>query len=341
MRISWVTFGAHARAADGTLRSDVASVRYRVLIPSGAMPADRCTHRLFSITPASPAECDEAALDAHVIVFSKSFAPRNEILAQRAKERGVRVLFDVCDNHYDHPQHARHYKTMSALADQVVCSTAEMASVAANHSAAPPIVVEDPYEGRKGTARYAPASSLKLLWFGHPSNLDTLLAGLPDLVAYAQERALSLTVLTEPTTALIEVAAQINGHFGAQFRLAVQPWSLAEQWRALGDCDAVIIPTLPGAKKQVKSANRMIEALWAGKPVVAQPLPAYAPFGRWTPIAGDLAKGCRWLDAHGGEIPGLIAQAQDYIAAKHSPAAIASQWASAIGVGATDPLSKD
>ncbi|CAN7522653.1 hypothetical protein LJR219_003679 [Phenylobacterium sp. LjRoot219] len=288
------------------------------------------SHQLFSITQASPTDDDQRALDADAIVFSKSFLARNEALAERAKSRGLRVLFDVCDNHYDHPQYGPHYRAMSALADQVVCNTADMAAAAAGHAASAPVVIEDPFEGPKGAPRFAPSATLQLLWYGHPSNLDTLHASLSDLVAYAQERPLALTVLTQPTTALIELAEQINSHFGQHFQLAVQTWSLAAQWRALGDCDAVIIPTLQGATKQVKSANRMIEALWAGKPVVAQPLPSYAPFGRWTPVGGSLPDGCRWLDAYCGEIPGLVGEAQAYIAERYAPATIAAQWAEVI-----------
>jgi hypothetical protein len=330
MRVSWVTFGSHTKAADGTLGSDLASVRYRILIPARALEKDRVSSRLFSITQASPAQDDERALDADVIVFSKSFLPRNEALAARAKRQGLRVLLDLCDNHYEHPQYGQHYRAMSALADQVVCNTAEMAAVAGRHVSCAPIVIEDPFEGPRGAARFAPSEPLKLLWYGHPSNLDTLNASLADLAGYAQERTLELAVLTQPTAALVELAEQINGHFGGRFRLAVQPWSLAAQWRALADCDAVVIPTLPGATKQVKSANRMIEALWAGKPVVAQPLPSYAPFGRWTPVGDSLPDGCHWLQAHAGEIPGRIAEAQDYIAARYAPSVIAAQWARVI-----------
>ena len=52
--------------------------------------------------------------------------------------------------------------------------------------------------------------------------------------------------------------------------MRAEEWSLDAQWRRLRACDAVIIPSLQDSIKQVKSANRMVEALWAGRPAVAR-----------------------------------------------------------------------
>jgi hypothetical protein len=324
MRINWITYGPAQRRVDGSITSRVASLRYRVLMPIREL-SDGYAHRLIPILPTTQPPPWDQALDADLLVFSKSFRPANAELARRAKAAGVRVIFDVCDNHYDHPRHGAHYREMSALADQVVCNSPEMAKVAGPHCAAPPVVIEDPFEGPRGEPRYAPGERLKLLWFGHPSNLDSIPQAVEELIAYAARRPLSMTLLTDSNAALEAGCERANTLFGPGFEMRLTPWSLDRQWQEIAACDAVVIPLSAAAGKQVKSANRMVEGLWGGRPVVAQPMPAYQPFAAWTPVRPTLAEGLEALEA-AADSPDLIRAAQDYIETHHAPAVLARRW---------------
>jgi len=326
MRVVWITFGAPSHTPDGALTSTIASLRYRVLAPIAEMAGEAWSHQVLPILAQTPEEERDAALRADVLIFSKSFLPANEALAAKAKALGIPVIFDVCDNHYQHPQYGQHYRTMSGLADQVACNTQEMARAAQPHCQAPPWVIEDPYEGVRGHAAFAPGERLKLLWFGHPTNLDSLQASLDDLVGYSARRPVLLSVLTEPSPALLQASDQLNSRFGSHFAMDIRPWSLEAQWRELAACDAVIIPSLQTDAKRVKSANRMVEGLWAGKPVVAQPMPAYAPFAAWTPIRETLSQGLDALAANPEGVPALVSQAQDHIANAYASAVLGRKW---------------
>lgn len=326
MRISWITFAAPQRTADGGLTSDAASVRYRVISPVLQMNRPPYRHRIAAIGPSTPEAERTAAIEADVVVFSKSFLPANEDLARRAQAAGAAVIFDVCDNHYQHPQHGAHFQAMSALADQVVCNTEEMAKVAARYAGCEPVVIEDPYEGPHGEPAFAPGETLKLLWFGHPLNLDSLQAALPDLIAFGRRRAIALTVLTQPNPQLVQAAREISAQHAGALALTVAPWSLEAQWRELAACDAVVIPTLQNERKDVKSANRMVEALWAGKPVAAQPLPAYLPFADWIPVRSTLSEGLDQLVESADRVGGLITEAQAYIGDTFDPVKLGRRW---------------
>lgn len=74
------------------LSSSVASIRYRALLPILALEAVGTHNRLFS----SGLESNLDGLDALVIV--KSFTEDDIFLAQQAASKGVRVVFDLCDN---------------------------------------------------------------------------------------------------------------------------------------------------------------------------------------------------------------------------------------------------
>jgi hypothetical protein len=75
-----------------SLSMDLASLRYRALLPILALQAAGAECVMFS----SPQAAHLDALDALVIV--KSFSPGDVLLAQRAAERGVPVIYDLCDN---------------------------------------------------------------------------------------------------------------------------------------------------------------------------------------------------------------------------------------------------
>jgi cephalosporin hydroxylase len=324
--ISWITFAAPVRGPDGELTSDVASLRYRVLSRIRAAGRGRHDHRIVRMHAGVAQEVREKVLEADVMVFSKSFEPANEALAREARARGVAVIWDVCDDHYDHPQFGAHFRAMTALATRVVCNTPQMAEIAGRFSAAPPVVIEDPFEGPGGTPAFAPHEPLRLLWYGVAGNLDTLQAAIPELMRFAEERPMTLVALTQPVEHMIAPAEEVARRTGGRLRILPRPWSLEAQWRELAACDAVLLPSLPTAAKAAKSANRLVEALHAGRPAVAYPLPAYAPFARWTPVTESLSDGLRALLADPAAAAGRVAAAQAFIAERFAPAAISRKW---------------
>ena len=75
-----------------TLSGKMASVRYRALLPILALRQAQVQSTVFS----TGLESNLDGLDALVVV--KSFTADDIFLVQRARERGIRVLFDLCDN---------------------------------------------------------------------------------------------------------------------------------------------------------------------------------------------------------------------------------------------------
>jgi hypothetical protein len=266
-----------------------------MLSPVGELRPPRFQHRLTAVSAETPELLKDEALDADVLVFSKSFLASNEALAERARSKGLRVVFDVCDDHYGHPQHGAHFRRMSALAHQVTCNTAGMAEAARPYCAADPIVIPDPYEGPKGAARFEPGERLRLLWFGHPSNLDSLGAAMDDLIAYAADQPLEITVLTQFTPDIEKGCDDLSERSGNRLSISAKPWSLPGQWRELAACDAVIIPSRMAAQ--------------------------------WAPTTPRLSDGCRRLFAERSRLPGQISAAQAYIQQTFAPTAAAAQWA--------------
>jgi hypothetical protein len=312
-RVVWVSFAPLRKSAAGQT-SDVASVRYRLLIPAQSISGSKVTH----FGPGANRRTLPERFDgAQAVVFGKLFDPamaKDVVeLAAQLKTRGAKVLADFSDDHFSDPRLGPGYRAIAAACDRAVASTAELAAVLREQTPRPVSMVTDPVGGERGEPGASLHRPARLLWFGHPSNLDALAANLPQLGDCA------LTVMTAPGA-----GAQQLGH-------RFVPWSTAALFQALRECDAVVIPSNPhDPRKAVKSPNRFTEALWAGRFVIAHPLPAYrslAPFG-W--VGEHLGDGLAWLASHADEGRARIAAGQQWIEQHCSRAAVGRAWQAVI-----------
>ena len=278
----------------------VASYRYHNLIPANQLK------ELGHETSISPCP----GLDADVYCFSKHFNSGDYWYMRGVQASGKKAVFHCCDNHFN-TEMAPHYRRMIEGADAIISSTEELASVIKIETGRDATVIYDPYEMKEAEPKFAPDGELKLLWFGHPTNIQPMLDLWPKLKGYR------VMVVSDP-------ALKINQDTGGT--IPIMPWSPENIDKALGQCDAVIIPSAMGERQVVKSPNRLVEAVRKGKHVLADPLPSYQAFNKWAWI-GDIAKGLAFLQMQDKEtIEGRIRAAQAYIRENHSPEKCGLQW---------------
>lgn len=105
----------------------IASTRIRCLLP--ALSLERAGFKSVMI---EKNESVDLFKQVSILVFVKSFSQHDLKLAMRAKEHGVPIVLDLCDNifvdEYISPQ-VKHFKQMAELADLVVCTTDELAGL--------------------------------------------------------------------------------------------------------------------------------------------------------------------------------------------------------------------
>ena len=329
MKILFATIAIRQGPAGAT--SELASARYRVLIP--AQQLARLGHhvQVASLQPGGwPPSVVEAPCD--VLVISKSFHADNEALAQSMKGRGVRVIVDMCDDHFARPIVGAHQRALIALADQVIASTQAMAESILRNTGRDSIVVTDPVEGPRGEPRFEPRfPELRIVWFGHPSNLDGVAEKGEELVRLAANAPVRIQLVTQPSDELDQLAAQMNATRPGRLRAEIVPWSVASTWQALQDADLAWIPAVAGAGKAVKSPNRLLESLWAGRLVVADAVPSYMPFADLVPIGVPLDQALAQALRDPVKVRADIARAQRRIGRDHSPFACGRAWAEALG----------
>lgn len=255
-----------------SLSLNVASVRYRAVLPIVALEALGHTCHLF--TSAYPVKLEQ--LDALVVV--KDFSIETYRLIQRASSLKIPVIFDLCDNIFVHGygKHASNPPSKLFLAiakhvDCIVVTTTPLANVIAEHITDTPIVIIPDGIIDKKTNASLDKRLLVAREYAKPKQLQAV----PQSVSRLRHLAQVLGCASLP--GLIRKLA-------SRWRLLFTPafWK-----RQIGRLQARL-----GAKVEMASARRQALALAPAKQVDAQPKPnaaqllwfgnhgaAYAEFG--------------------------------------------------------------
>ena len=325
MRITWLT-SADVCVEHGRATSEVASARYRVLIPAEAMY--RAHHHVSVMTLKDLNNPSlRASLTADIVVFSNSLQASHFKLAEEAQLRGAKVVFDICDDEFSNPELGHHFRDMADIADAVVTNSENLALRIEQYMGTRADVIGDPYAGPAGEVKFSPNTDrLNALWFGHTLNFDDFVGAIPFFNATSTVCPIDVTAMTGPLEGIDDTFTEFNAKTQFPVRLSYQPWSLPATWAALAQTDIVVIPNSGNEKSKTKSANRAIEALRAGRFVVAQPMPAYQELRNYIYLGEDLSAGMIWALQHPQEAWTRIAQGQRAISENFAPDIIAKQW---------------
>jgi len=283
-----------------TLSNDTtASYRYRISIPGNQLM--NCRGHIVKVT-------NNVLPGADVAIFSKHFDLLDPAKALNAKKIGTKVVYDVCDLHVSENL-IEHYKKMISIADIVTVPTDGMAEMIKKHfERDDAVVIPEPYEYEEVEAEFAPENPkcLNLLWYGHATNLKALFDSWGDIQGHR------ILILTNP-----EALYDIN--------VKAQMWTPQLMLKSLHKCDIVLVPVEDKENKQIKSANRMIEAIRRGRFVVASDTPEHRKFKDFMWI-GNIKEGIEWAVSHKDEVVDRIEKAQEYVIRNHSPQKVSMQW---------------
>lgn len=343
---------------------DLASVRYRALLPIVALSENRVRSRLLS-------KPDGMKLDSasHLIVV-KCFSPADVELVKSASRSGIHTFFDLCDNifvnGYGHGSNVPPidvFREMVPFLRTVVVPTPALATVVqqATSGRLPVYVIPDGVEDirmlkrqraaliRMSDYRYSRAASYRhrlksgflrflrsgifsrsrsariIVWFGnHGSPWSTF--GLADIRLFKD--------VLERIAARHNVRLLVISNNRARFEAEIRPMEIHSEYvdwtpevlhAALRMADVVIAPSALDEFARYKSANRTLLALNSGVPVVATPTFALEPL-----------RHCVWLDdpyegintylCDPKTVREHITSARALIRREFSPAAIADRW---------------
>ncbi len=358
MKVAWLHYGAINNVANG-YASTLASARYRVLLPAARL--NQWQHQVEFIELDTETDIEHIfEMLPEKVVVSKLLYHKPELLlelskkvislATRIKESDKTLIIDNCDYHFSHPVYGGYYKTMNILADIVVASTRSLAELIQAETGRKAVIISDPVENEKQIAEFSPprqygffegvklklfndkalgeyASRLRVLWFGGAPNIDTLHNLIPALSELSTDVPIDLNLMTARNCGVEQLCVDVKTETDPAFVVRFTPWSVEALRVALKNCDVVILPSnTDDTKKLVKSPNRLVESLWAGRFVIAHPVPSYKKFDEWAWISEGLEAGLRWAIDNPDLVVTRIKAAQKYVNDYHSQDVIAREW---------------
>ena len=164
---------------------------------------------------------------------------------------------------------------------------------------------------------------LKVVWYGRATNFDTLIPGIRKLARY-RDRPIHILIISNmrpPIEKIFEHSSSPSG-----IRVDYDTWSLEAQYDAMQWCDFVFVPSLDTPNKAVKGHSRLVEAINAGRLVLAYPLPQYKELSEYCWCSDDFGAGIRWALSNPDQVLSRIARGQEYIDTRFAPKVVAARW---------------
>lgn len=316
-----------SNAPDG-LTARWASTRLRLLVALDALNAHG--HRAVVLAHTTPEniQASRPFAEADHVVIGKVLQDYRA-LAARARQLGKTVTLDVTDDLARFkplaPMHAliEHADSVTAPSDGLLALARTWVDRPLSaHRIDDPL--RDPLRPPRGDLRRRP---LRLIWFGSPTNAHYLNPHLPGLAALAERHPLELCLVSTGLALFQDLLDRHPWSEPGPFRIRFTEWSVAAQERELEHSDLVLLPGDSSSDSALKSANRLISAIAAGRFCVASPLPAHREFASHALLADDLAAG---IDAATAIRPASVIDSlrtgQAFIAEAYSLTRIGRRW---------------
>lgn len=198
-------------------------------------------------------------------------------------------------------------------------------------------IIEDPYESSAaGVMHLVEGAPLKLAWFGNLGevNAPQLEEALFGIARGLADRPLRFELVADATQQpRVRTMAERMHRVHPHAEIAFTPWSLEATQSALERCNFVLLPQEHRtAWARVKSHNRLVTAIRAGRLAIASPIPAYEELADYAWVGEDLLAGLRWGMSHPDEAASRVSAGQRHVEQRFSPAAVGARWAQALGL---------
>ena len=285
-----------------------------------------------------------------VVIFSKSYKPRDFEAVDTLRAAGTRVIFDLCDNHFlKEDERVERLRRMLQICDHCVVSSDAMKSLVqeqmGENYATPVSVIADPVEtrltgslfnlqariraewqlaGLKSQLKGTRAGSFRFVWFGNYKGFHNI---GPEHAAILRQR---LEALHETFPVSLTVISNSHAMFEDIFRDWSIPvhyidWSAYTFFRAMRLHKVSLIPIELNEFTRVKTNNRVVQSLSLGLGVVADAIDSYREFDSCT-FLDKWDEGLRSYVENPALLQAHIRDGQSIIEQNYSITAIAQQW---------------
>lgn len=300
-----------------------ASFRFRATIPlKGMRPEDG----IISHT--------EEAKENDVVILAKKSSPKD---LHKLKERGIKTFYDICDNKWRKkiaPNWVEKviipHNEMCKNADALVTTCEGMREFIYDQTGRYAHIVNDPYECERTEPSFNFDNKIIIFSFGNSKHFSRIQWDILINKLNILEKDFEIHCMLDRVKKYTEMYKGIKN-------LHLYDYDYDKQKQLMKMCDIIFLPILGQSLEQyedlkVKSPNRIIDSIQAGKPVVTNiTVKSYAPFKSYVDFAypgydGYVKSFRELLNRDKRQIIGLLKEGQKYIEKNHSPKVIGKQW---------------
>lgn len=345
---------------EGELHSNMASVRHELLLPAVALRARGLSPKVLSLSHSTPEYARAVVSSADGVVFGKMLPTQSEARNERFRSNANsysdlishtncldKSSFCFSDDHFEAPMFADFYDGVASGSRAWVASSFLLRERLEQVAQCPVFSYAEPVESATGAAKVPQLGArarlarwlarragvsieswrIKLLWFGHATNVPSLLDCIEELRSLSRTVPLALECVTSSGTPLDAMVSSMGSRETSNLFISLTPWSPEAQQRALEECDVVLLPqAVREPKKRLKSNNRLIDTINSGRFAVCHPLPSYQELSDYAWVGESMADGILWLLRHPQQAMARVKAGQDYVSKYHSPDALAEFW---------------
>lgn len=313
----------------------VASARLRCFLPCKYLQEQGFSCEIFK-----PENLDRY----QVVVFQKDYSEESIGLVKSLKARGVKTVFDLCDNHFYNPDNlpaltkrAERLQKMIDLVDIVSVSTPEVGKlIEGKEQVLIDDAIEEPHINKFLDIFYQKLihfndrqndESLRVVWYGNagmanpPFGLIDLPTVFPILEELNTKIPVKLTVISNSKSLFEKYVKNVL------FPVKYYKWKNEVFPYIFKHHDLCIIPISVNPFTICKTSNRLVLSLLLGVPVIADQIPSYEEFdnfvlfGDWKNSLSVYAQNKELRHKH-------VARAREYILTNYNKDRVISQWSS-------------
>ena len=309
-----------------------ASFRFRSLIPlQGMRPEDGI------ITNTSQAQKGD------IVILAKKSTPK-DLFYLRANN--IKCVYDICDNKwrkYVSPNWVKRvvepHNVMCNNADALVTTCVDMQRLIMKHTGRNSFIINDPVEATKQEPRVALKSRryIKIFNYGNSKHFSKIQWNFLIKKFIDSEIEFKINAMMDRSKKFIEMYSDEI----ATGRLTIHEYDWNKQYELMNDADVIFLPIVVNSMDNLvdiraKSPNRIMDAIYSGKPVVSNfGINSYMPFQAFSDFGGN-ARSINYeewiqcfrtlINRKKEQTIHMILQGQKYIEMNHSPKIIGEQW---------------
>ena len=248
---------------------------------------------------------DEFDENSNINIFHKHFNKQKNLSDAIMGADVSRIVFDICDDWFDR-EHGKYYEDMCELADVITCHSINMQSRIYEATGRLAQIAADPITFPFHPAT-DPATDPKVVWYGHSSNLFSVMP-------YA-EKIRNLTIITNVMLPHSKATSKV--------------WKPNLVENSIDLYDIVIIPKIHTPEAKNKSPNRAVDALHAGRFVIAESEEVYGELMGGAFI-GPIEEGLTFYKNNPDKVKEMIERGQQYVLDNYNPRTVCDQWVRAL-----------